>query len=91
MPPETARSEYAAVLEATEFALTLDDEAERSNQAKAIAERLQERAFAQLRGCRSGSRSARPGYRTTKPSSSSWSTASKSPLLNLIAFVPTRS
>jgi hypothetical protein len=43
---EAARSEYAAVLEATEFALALEDESERSNQARAIAERLQERAFA---------------------------------------------
>jgi hypothetical protein len=42
---EAARSEYAAVLEATEFALALEDERERSNQARAIAERLQERAF----------------------------------------------
>jgi hypothetical protein len=43
---EAARSEYAAVLEATEWALSLDDEGERSRQARAIAERLQERAFA---------------------------------------------
>jgi hypothetical protein len=43
---EVAQTGYAAVLEATEFALALEDGAERSNQAKAIAERLQERAFA---------------------------------------------
>jgi hypothetical protein len=42
---EAARSEYAAVVEATEWALSLDDEAERKRQANAIAERLQDRAF----------------------------------------------